>query len=139
MAKAKNYSNYAEVVGNVATIFQNPANNRNGEMRFSLANHRSFTKKDGSKGEETHFLNILVRPGRKWAKQESVTKGAFIRVVGHLENNSYQTEDGTWKGGLEINADKITVLMVRGDGKVENTETGEVEQTTDETVEIAEA
>lgn len=127
MAKAKNYSNYSEIVGNVAKVFQNPADNKNNEMRFSIATHRSYTKKDGTKGEDTQFLNVLVRPGRKWAKQDVVTKGAFLRVVGHLENNAYRTEDGGWKGGMEINADKIVVLKAREDGKVENTETGEVE------------
>lgn len=125
MAKAKNYSNYAEVVGNVGTIYQ--MNEKNGEMRFSIATHRSYEKKDGTKGEDTQFLNVLVRPNRKWAKQEVVNKGAFLRVIGHLEDNSYKAADGSWKGGMEICADKITVLKKREDGKVENTETGVAE------------
>ena len=129
MAKAKNYSNYAEVVGNVANIYQN--NSKSGEMRFSLATHRSYTKKDGTKGEDTQFLNVLVRPGRRYAKQDAVEKGAFLRVIGHLENNGYQAADGSWKGGVEINADKITALKKREDGKVENTETGEAEDLAD--------
>ena len=126
MAKAKNYNNFVEVVGNVANIYQ-PGTGKSGEMRFTLATHHSYTKKDGTKEEETHFLNVLVRPGRKWAKQESVTKGAFLRVIGHLENNGYRAEDGSWKGGMEINADKLTLLVKRENGKVENSETGEVE------------
>ena len=40
---------------------------------------------------------------------------------------SYKAADGSWKGGMEICADKITVLKKREDGKVENTETGEAE------------
>ncbi len=131
MAKAKNYRNYAEVVGNVAKIYQNPES-KTGEMRFTLANHKPYTKKDGTKGEDTQFLNVLVRPGRKWAKQESVQKGSFLRVIGHLENNAYQAPDGTWKGGMEINADKITVLKAKGDGTVVNTETGDEESIEDE-------
>lgn len=124
MAKAKYYSNYAEVVGNVANIYQKNEN-KTGEMRFAIATHRSYTKKDGTKGEETEFLNVLVRPNRKWAKQETVEKGKFLRVVGHLENNSYRAEDGAWKGGMEICADKITELKKREDGKVENSENNE--------------
>lgn len=138
MAKAKNYNNYSEVVGNVAVVFQTPGE-KSGNMRFSLATHRKFDKKDGTKGEDTQFINVLVKAGRKWAKQETVTKGAFIRVIGHLENNSYLAADGSWKGGMEINADKITVLKAREDGKVENTETGENETISDETIEPAEA
>ena len=103
-----------------------------------IATHRSYTKKDNTKGQETQFLNVLVRPGRKWASQQVVTKGAFLRVIGHLENNGYRAEDGSWKGGMEINADKITVLKAREDGKVENTETGEVEQV-EEAVEVSES
>lgn len=126
MAKQKNYNNYVEVVGNVTKIFQEPSE-KNKDMRFTIATHRSYTKKDSSKGEDTQFLPVLVKAGRKWAKQENVTKGAFLRVIGHSENNAYQTADGSWKGGMEICADKLTVLKAREDGKVENTETGEVE------------
>jgi len=134
MAKAKNYSNYSEQVGNVANIYQNPSE-KNGEMRFTLAVHRNYEKKDGTKGEETQFLNVLVRPGRKWAKQDIVKKGAFMRVIGHLENNSYQAADGTWKGGMEINADKITLLVKNENGTVKNTETGEAEEVSEVAVE----
>lgn len=125
MAKQKNYNNYVEIVGNVANIYQKPSGEKPGDMRFVIANHRSYTKKDGTKGEETIFLNVHVRPGRKWAKQEAVTKGAFMRVLGHMENNSYQAEDGSWKGGMEIGADKITLLVKKEDGSVQDTETGE--------------
>ena len=125
MAKQKNYNNYVEIVGNVANIYQKPSGEKEGDMRFVIANHRSYTKKDGTKGEETIFLNVHVRPGRKWAKQEAVTKGAFMRVLGHMENNSYQAEDGTWKGGMEIGADKITLLVKKEDGSVQDSETGE--------------
>jgi len=116
MAKAKNYSNYVELVGNVSKIFQDPANNKNGEMRFTIATHRRYAKKDGTKAEDTTFLPVLVRPNRKWAKQDVVAKGAFIRVIGHMENNAYQTPDGEWKGGVEVNADKITLLVKKEDG-----------------------
>ena len=125
MAKQKNYQNFVECVGNVANIYQKPSGEKEGDMRFVIANHRSYTKKDGTKGEETIFLNVHVRPGRKWAKQEAVTKGAFMRVIGHMENNSYQAEDGTWKGGMEIGADKITLLVKKEDGSVQDSETGE--------------
>ena len=125
MAKQKNYQNFVECVGNVANIYQKPSGEKEGDMRFVIANHRSYTKKDGTKGEETIFLNVHVRPGRKWAKQEAVTKGAFMRVIGHMENNSYQAEDGTCKGGMEIGADKITLLVKKEDGSVQDSETGE--------------
>lgn len=134
MAKAKNYSNYSEQVGNVANIYQ-PVSEKTGEMRFSLAVHRKYPKKDGTKGEETQFLNVLVRPGRKWASQELVKKGAFLRVIGHLENNGYQAADGTWKGGMEINADKLTLIEKKENGTLVNSETGETETLTDATVE----
>ena len=124
MAKQKNYNNYSEVVGNVANVYQD-GTGKSGEMRFTIATHHKYTKKDGSKAQETHFLNVLVRPGRKWASQEVVTKGAFLRVIGHLENNSYQDAEGNWKGGVEINADKLTILKKKEDGTVEDTETGE--------------
>ena len=125
MAQNKNYNNFVEIVGNVAKVYQKPEN-ENGEMRFILANNRNYTKKDGTSGRKTDFINVLVRPGRKWAKQGDVTVGAFMRIKGHLENNSYQAEDGTWKGGVEINADSLKLLLKKDDGTVEDPETGEV-------------
>jgi len=135
MAKAKNYNNYAEIVGNVANIFQTPTE-KNGDMRCDVAVHRKFTKKDGTKGKDVDYYPVLVKPGRKFAKQEAIVKGNFIRVIGHHEDNRYKAEDGTWKGSVEICADKIVILKERGNGKVENTETGEVETITEEALDI---
>ena len=126
MAKAKNYNNYTEIVGNVAKIYQKPGE-KPGDLRFTLINHRTYTKKDGTKGESNQSVNVKVAPGRRYAKQDVITKGAFLRVVGHLEDGSYQDAEGNWKGGMEISADKIVVLKARDNGQVENTETGEVE------------
>ena len=61
MAKAKNYSNFTEVVGNVAVIYQNPSEKNFGEMRFRLINHRSFEKKDGTKGTEAYQLAQSIK------------------------------------------------------------------------------
>ena len=127
MAQKKNYNNYVEIVGNVAKLIQVPSEGGNGDMRFRIATHRSYEKKDGTKAQETTYLNVHVAGGRRYAKQDAVVKGAFLRVKGHLENNAYQDADGNWKGGMEIGADAITVLKAREDGSVENTETGEVE------------
>lgn len=138
MAKAQNYSNYAEVVGNVAVIFQNPSEKNFGQMRFRLINHRSYTKNDGTKVTEDTPVPVLVKKGRRFAKQENVTVGAFLRVKGHFEDNSYKDEAGAWHGGFEINADKIEVLKKREDGKVENVETGQVEEIDQNNVEVEE-
>lgn len=138
MAKEKNYNNYSEVCGNVAKIYQAPAEGKTGDMRFNLATHRTYKKKDGSKGEETCYLTIHVAPGRRYAKQSDVKVGALIRVIGHNENNSFRDDQGNWKGGQEIGADKIVVLYKREDGKVENSETGQVETIEDAVVDIEE-
>jgi len=127
MAQKKNYRNYSEILGNVANVYQTPESNKAGVLRFSIATTHTFTKKDGTKGEKTNFIPVLVRPNRKWANQENVKKGSFLRVIGHLEDNSFVDENGARKGGLEVNADKIVVLREKKDGTVENTETGENE------------
>jgi len=118
MAKQKNYNNYAEVVGNAAKI---SVSEKTGEMRFSIATHHKYTRKNGEAAEETHFIRVMVRPGRKYADQSVVEKGCFLRVIGHLEDNSYKTEDGTWKGGLELCADKIVVLSKKEADEATNT------------------
>lgn len=130
MAKAKMYSNYVELAGSVASVKDA---NKIGDVRFRLAVHHRFTKKDGTKGEETHFIPVLVRPNRRYAKQGDVTVGKVLRVIGHLEDNSYKAEDGTYKGGIEVNADKISIITKRVDGQVESAETGEPLEVIDET------
>lgn len=130
MAQAKNYSNYVEVVGNVSS--EPYVNEKTGIMKFNFATHRKYTKKDGTQEEQTSFLRASLAPKRNAAKQSAVTKGAFLRIKGHLEDNSYRDKDGNYKGGMEIGVDSITVLRKREDGKVENTETGNVEAITDE-------
>jgi len=135
MAQSKNYNNFTELVGNVAN--QPKVSEKTNDMRFTIATHHTYTKKDGTRETETTFLNVHLRPGRKFAKQESVTKGAFLRILGHLENNSYVDASGNRRGGMEIGADKIVLLRKREDGSVENTETGEVEVIEQETIDSA--
>ena len=138
MAKAKMYSNYVELVGNVASVKDA---NKIGDVRFRLAVHHRFTKKDGTKGEETHFIPVLVRSNRRYAKQGDVTVGKFLRVIGHLEDNTYEVKDENgnsfepkqFKGGIEVNADKISIITKRADGQVESAETGEPIEVIDET------
>lgn len=110
MAKAKNYNNYVEVVGNVCE--KGIVKSETAGIIFNLANHRRFTKKDHTKGEDTEFLRVHVRPGRKYAKIEDIQKGAFLRIKGHLENNSYKDEaTGEYHNfSMEIAADTVTVI-----------------------------
>lgn len=135
MAQSKNYNNFTELVGNVAN--EPRVSEKTNDMRFTIATHHTYTKKDGTKETETIFLNVHLRPKRKFAKQESVIKGAFLRILGHLENNSYVDASGHRRGGMEIGADKIVVLHRRKDGSIENTETGEVETIEQETIDNA--
>ena len=136
MAHEKVYKNYAEVIGRVAKIIQDPEKSKTGEMRFTIASHAYYTKKDGTKGEETQFLKVLVRPKRRFAKQSVVKVGDLLLVKGKNVNNSYQKEDGSWDGGQEINADAIKVLKKKGEGKVEDAATGEPIEIVGDTTEV---
>lgn len=125
MAQAKNYNCYAEVVGNVGAITMNPSEKNFGKMRFVLINHPTYAKKDGTKVREDNPINVIVYNAKL---QTKVTKGAFLRVKGYLEDNSYKDADGNWHNHRnEVVAKAIEVLKAREDGTVENTETGQVE------------
>ena len=123
MAQEKNYNCYAEVVGNVGAITQNPSEKNFGKMRFVLINHPTYVKKDGTKVRKDNPVNVIVYNA---AQQKKVTKGAFIRVKGYLEDNSYKDAEGNWHDHRnEVVAKGITILKAREDGNVENAETGE--------------
>ena len=123
----KNYNNYVEIVGNVAKVRQTPTE-KNGDMRIIIIAHRKYTKKDGTEQTINTPVPVLIAGGRKWANQDKVTVGAALRIKGHLEDNSYKAEDGTWKGGLEVNADSIRVIERKKDGEKAEAETEEDNQ-----------
>lgn len=98
----------------------------NAICKFGMAYNRPFKKRDGSKSEETFFVNVEIwgRPA-EWANKD-LFKGAKIQVQGSLKENTWQ-KDGKDMTKLEIKADKIEQLEWADDPDTQGATTDENE------------
>ncbi len=74
---------------------------------FSVATNRYWTSKNGEKGEETEFHNVVV-----WGRQAEVVtqfvhKGDMIMVEGRLKTRTWQGKDGQNRRTTEIIAERV--------------------------------
>jgi single-strand DNA-binding protein len=79
--------------------------------KLGLAATRMFKNSDGSKGEETLFINITA--WRKLAEYcgETYKKGAPIYVEGRLKSDSWEDKaTGQKRTNIEVQADRIQGL-----------------------------
>jgi single-strand DNA-binding protein len=77
---------------------------------FSVAVNRTWTKEDGSHGDETTWFRVTA--WRKLAEIASqyLKKGRQVLVVGRVSGRGYVGTDGTPRASLEVNADTIKFL-----------------------------
>ena len=79
--------------------------------RLSVANTRYYKKRDGSKAEETAFVDVTV-----WDKQaefvgERLKKGRPVLVEGRLRSDSWEDKNtGQKRTRLEIAAQRVVPL-----------------------------
>lgn len=84
--------------------------------KLRLANTRYFKKRDGSKGEETCFVDATL-----WDKQaewvgESLKKGRPVLIEGSLKSDHWEDKDtGQKRSKVEIKAQRVTPLDWDGD------------------------
>jgi single-strand DNA-binding protein len=69
---------------------------------FGLATTRKFKKTDGSKGEETCFVDCQIFGKRAEVIAEYFKKGSPIFIQGRLRFESWQAQDDTKKTKLRI-------------------------------------
>lgn len=82
--------------------------------RFSIAVNRRFAKTN----EDVDFFNILCWRGLADTCANNLTKGKKVAVVGSIQINKYQGNDGTPRQAIEITADDIEFLTPRDGGKL---------------------
>lgn len=70
--------------------------------KFSLAINRKFTGKDGSKKEETVFVEVdsFAKPAELIAKHSK--KGSQLLVEGRLKLDQWESKDGEKKSRLGV-------------------------------------
>jgi single-strand DNA-binding protein len=81
--------------------------------KFSVATNNKFTKKDGTKVDETDWHNVIV-----WGKQaehckEYLHKGSLVYVEGRHRDNTWE-KDGVTHHRAELIADRVQFLGGKG-------------------------
>lgn len=79
--------------------------------KFAVASSKYYRKNDGSKGEETVFVDCEA-----WAKTaeyvaENVTKGCPVIVEGGLKSDEWETRDGQKRTKIMLRADRVQTLQ----------------------------
>ncbi len=77
---------------------------------FSVAVNRTWTKEDGSHGDETTWFRVTA--WRKLAEtvNQYLKKGRQVLVVGRVSARGYVGADGTPRASLEVTAETIRFL-----------------------------
>lgn len=92
--------------------------------RFPLATNEVYiNKQTGEKINSTEWHNIVVRNKAAEICEKYLSKGDKIYVEGRIKTRQWQTEDGTSKSAIEIQATEFTFLNVKKDtdDKTQNT------------------
>ncbi len=89
--------------------------------RFSIAVNRRFAKTN----EETDFFNIICWRGLAESCANNLAKGKKVAIVGSIQINKYQAQDGTNRQTIDIQADDVEFLSPRDGGTKAAAESGE--------------
>jgi len=76
-------------------------------VNFSLATNRIWLNRNGERQQDTQFHNVVV-----WGKQAEVAhqflkKGSLVLVEGHLQNRSWQGQDGQNRKVVEVICERL--------------------------------
>jgi single-strand DNA-binding protein len=94
--------------------------------KFSLATHETYKSKDGVKGEQTEWHNVVVlRDGLAEIAKKFITKGKQLYVEGRIRTRNWTDKEGIRKNLTEIVAENFIMLGNRRvDGTVDNENNG---------------
>lgn len=84
---------------------------------FTMAINRNFTTQSGEKKETVTFMRVVVWGKRAEVCGEYLNKGSQVFVEGHIQNRSWQAQDGTKRNTTEVIASNVQFLGApRGSG-----------------------
>ncbi|MCC6145212.1 MAG: single-stranded DNA-binding protein [Candidatus Hydrogenedentes bacterium] len=76
-----------------------------------IANSRFYKKQDGSRGEDTNFVNVTVWDKYAEFVNDKLRKGRPVLVEGSLKSSSWEDKTtGQTRSKLEINARRVSPL-----------------------------
>ena len=84
---------------------------------FSMAMTEIYKRKDGTKADDTTWLDIVV--WRKLAEivGEYVKKGALLYVEGKIQVQKYEDREGVKRQKIQVVADQMKMLGSKGSGQ----------------------
>jgi single-strand DNA-binding protein len=85
-------------------------------LKFSIACSEPIKKPDGSWGEHTEWVPVVVWGKRAEGLAKFLAKGHTVIVTGKMRTTSYEDRDGNRRFRTEISADDIVVPSNRGGG-----------------------
>lgn len=85
-------------------------------MTFRIASSENRKQQDGSWGEHTEWISVVVWGKRSTGLATFLSKGHTVAVEGKMRTSSYEDRDGNKRYKTEIHADDVVVLSGRGDG-----------------------
>ena len=89
--------------------------------RFSIAVNRRFAKSN----EDVDFFNIVCWRGLAETCTKNLVKGRKVAIVGAIQINKYQKEDGTSRQTIDIIADDVEFLSPKDGAKAASQDAGE--------------
>ncbi|MFP4501997.1 MAG: single-stranded DNA-binding protein [Candidatus Hydrogenedentota bacterium] len=79
--------------------------------RLRIANTRYFKRKDGSRGEDTTFIDAVVFDRQAEFVGDRLKKGRPVLIEGRLNENNWEDKNtGQKRSKIEINAQRVTPL-----------------------------
>ena len=111
------YLNSCVIAGNIG---QDPvlSNLPSGKavLRFSIAYTEKWNDQAGQKHEKTQWFSCSLFDKRAEGLAPHLFKGQNVLVMGSVELNEYQSQDGTKKAGLNLKVDQIKMITFKDKG-----------------------
>jgi single-strand DNA-binding protein len=75
--------------------------------KLSVATSRSYTKRDGTREQETDWHDVVVWGSQAKACSNHLKKGQMVEVVGSVKYRSWEDQDGNKRRSTEIIAREV--------------------------------
>jgi single-strand DNA-binding protein len=82
-------------------------NSGSAAVKFNLAVEKSWKNKSGDWEKKVSFFSVVAYGTLAENAANSLAKGSRVIVTGTLEQRSWETDDGSKRSVVEINADAI--------------------------------
>lgn len=100
-----------EIIGHVGSFEAKDTRNQKRMATLSVANSESWKNKEtGDYDEKTNWTRcVAFKEATAKFIEENMKKGRYVRIVGKLVNNAYET-DGETRYSSEVHVDQIDFL-----------------------------